>query len=193
VCFFIPFPLAFPLLPRYHINMLKKRMLFFCLLLIAYYLLPNTAYAVCPVCTIAVGAGLGISRALGIDDAVTSVWIGGLILSMSFWLIDWIGKKRKSSLSPIYQLLATISMFLLTLLPLYFGKYIDRPYNEIFGVDKILFGTFWGSLAFMLGMWADKKVRSIKGRQLFIYQKVIFPVSVLLITSIILHFIVGSW
>src|SRR3990172_4136169 len=53
-----------------------------------------SALAVCPVCTVAVGAGLGISRALGIDDTVTSVWIGGLILSMSFWLIDWLKKKK---------------------------------------------------------------------------------------------------
>src|SRR3989344_8410054 len=66
------------------------------LFLISYFLYPDSVYAVCPVCTVAVGAGLGLSRALGIDDAVTSVWIGGLILSMSYWAIDWLGKKNLS-------------------------------------------------------------------------------------------------
>ncbi len=193
--------------------MIKKKTLFLfclsrsvklCLLLIAYrLLLPPSAEAVCPVCTIAVGAGLGISRALGIDDAVTSVWIGGLILSMSFWTIDWLQKKKKMENSRPepngsggkwkLKILLIVAMYLLTLLPLYFGKFIGRPYNSIVGIDKILFGTFWGSLAFLAGVWADRKVREKKGKQLFIYQKVVFPVSALLITSLILHFIVGSW
>ena len=154
-------------------------------------LVPPLVEAVCPVCTVAVGAGLGLSRALGIDDAVTSVWIGGLILSMSFWLIDWIGKKRKSPLSTNYQLLTTVVIYLLTLVPLYYGKYIGRVNNSIFGVDKILFGTFWGSLAFTVGKWADGKVREKYGKQLFVYQKVVFPVAGLIITSVILHFLVS--
>jgi len=54
---------------------------------------PAKVYAVCPICTVAVGAGLGISRWLGIDDSVTGLWIGGLILSSGLWLADWIGKK----------------------------------------------------------------------------------------------------
>jgi hypothetical protein len=147
--------------------------------------------AVCPVCTVAVGAGLGISRALGIDDAVTSVWIGGLILSMSFWLIDWLNKKKKLAVGNWkVEILIIISMYLLTIVPLYFGKYVGRPHNSVFGIDKILFGTFWGSGAFMFGKWADAKVRQIKGKQLFIYQKVVFPVLALLLTSLIIHFII---
>jgi hypothetical protein len=158
-----------------------------------FILFPPLAKAVCPVCTIAVGAGLGISRALGIDDAVTSVWIGGLILSMSFWFIDWLKRKYPHSQISNNQLLIIIFMYLLTLIPLYFGKYIGRPYNSIFGIDKILFGTFWGSLTFTFGKWVDGKIRLIKGKQLFVYQRVIFPVLSLIITSVILHFVVGSW
>src|SRR3989344_3021049 len=61
----------------------------------AYFLLPTTAYAVCPICTVAVGAGLGLSRYFGIDDAVSSIWIGGIFLSSSFWLSDWLDKKNE--------------------------------------------------------------------------------------------------
>ena len=174
---------------------IKKRILIFVFVFVSlltthYSLLTTNAYAVCPVCTIAVGAGLGISRALGIDDTVTSVWIGGLILSMSFWLIDWLSKKRNKNLPTNYQLLITNSMYLLTLLPLWYGKYIGRLNNQIFGIDKILFGAAIGSAVFFFGMWLDKKIRQKKGKQLFAYQKVVFPVVAIIITSVVLFFLV---
>jgi len=52
------------------------------------------AKAVCPVCTVAVGAGLGFSRYLGIDDTISGIWIGGLMVSISFWTIDWMKTKK---------------------------------------------------------------------------------------------------
>jgi len=184
-------PLVFFFFPVYHTHMSKK-IITALLILISFFLLPASALAVCPVCTVAVGAGLGVSRALGIDDAVTSVWIGGLILSMSFWLIDWVGKRRKKSLNTNYQLLIAVLMYALTLLPLHFSHFIGRPYNTLFGVDKILFGSTVGSAVFMLAVWADKKVRQVKGKQLFIYQKVVFPTSALLTASVILEVIIRS-
>ena len=57
------------------------------------------ALAVCPVCTIAVGVGLGISRWLGIDDTVTGVWVGGLIVSSGLWMGNWIISKKWNSSS----------------------------------------------------------------------------------------------
>ena len=38
--------------------------------------------AICPLCVVAVGAGLGLSRWLGVDDVVSSIWIGALLVSM---------------------------------------------------------------------------------------------------------------
>ena len=45
-------------------------------------LFAKQALAVCPICTIAVGAGVGLSRYFGVDDAITGLWVGGLIVSM---------------------------------------------------------------------------------------------------------------
>lgn len=158
--------------------------------LATFYLLRATyTYAVCPVCTIAVGAGLGLSRYLGIDDTVSGLWVGGLILSSSLWFIDWVGKKRNKALSTNYQLLATISMYLFVLVPLWLGKVIGHPYNRIFGIDKLVLGTVIGSIIFLGAVWADKKVRQIKGHQLFSYQRVIFPVASLIIGSIIMYLV----
>src|SRR3989344_4306223 len=80
---------------KFTINKVSKVFLvLFSLFIINYSLFPSPVGAVCPVCTVAVVAGLGVSRTLGIDDVVTSIWIGGLILSMAFWTIDWIEKSK---------------------------------------------------------------------------------------------------
>ncbi len=42
----------------------------------------------------AVAAGIGLSRWLGIDDTITGLWIGGLIISLAIWTINWIIKKN---------------------------------------------------------------------------------------------------
>ncbi|HIU65153.1 MAG TPA: hypothetical protein IAC63_00740, partial [Candidatus Enterousia avicola] len=50
------------------------------------------ANAVCPVCTVAVGAGLEGMRLLGVDDVITGIWAGGLTLSLFFWTAGWLKK-----------------------------------------------------------------------------------------------------
>ncbi len=155
---------------------------------------PSTVGAVCPVCTIAVGAGLGISRWLGIDDAVSGVWVGGIILSSSFWLIDWLQKKKFKSLSFYYKFqykkwLVLFLMYSLVIIPLFTSGIIGHPFNTILGIDKLIFGTAVGSAAFLAGMYLDKKVREIKGKQLFSFQKVAFPVGALIVASLILFVI----
>jgi len=49
---------------------------FFLLFLILSLILANNAIAVCPVCTLAVGVGLGLSRWLKIDDLILESGLG---------------------------------------------------------------------------------------------------------------------
>ncbi|OGM29067.1 hypothetical protein A2962_04220 [Candidatus Woesebacteria bacterium RIFCSPLOWO2_01_FULL_39_61] len=159
-----------------------------------FLLLPSVARAVCPICTVAVGAGLGLSRYLGIDDAVSSIWIGGLILSSSLWLTDWLKKRfvhLRGEIGSHLGYYVTAFMYLIVLVPLWFSKVIGHPYNTILGIDKILFGTTLGSIMFLVGIWADKKVRKTKAKQLFQYQKVVFPVVSLVLTSLLLYYYGG--
>ena len=157
--------------------------------------LPRTAYAVCPICTIAVGAGLGLSRYLGIDDSITGIWIGGLMVSLTIWTSDWLQKKNWKALRTapkyVYYLVSSVLYLLLTYPPLFWVGIIGHPFNTILGIDKLVFGSALGAAAFLFGFWADKKVRKLKGRQLFIYQKVAFPVISLVITSLVLYFFGG--
>lgn len=149
-------------------------------------------YAVCPVCTVAVVAGLGLSRWLGIDDSISGVWIGGLILSTSFWLTSWLTKKNISkpwlaSLVKIkyLTLIAIFITYLLIFIPLQAAGITGHPLNKLWGIDKLFLGSLIGSGVFLIAIVADKVERKLKGKQLFAFQKVVFPVLSLVIMSII--------
>ena len=148
-------------------------------------ILAPTARAVCPLCTIAVASGLGFSRWLGIDDSIMGVWIGGLIISSGFWMADWASKKSWQIRHG--KLVASSLMFLLVIGPLYWSKIIGLSGNTLWGVDKILLGTFFGLLAFLLGVKLDQFLRKHhEGKVYIYYQKVILPVLSLTLTSFIL-------
>ena len=53
-----------------------------------------SSYAICPLCTIAVGAGVGLAQWLGVDDTATGIWIGGLTVSLIGWTIYWFDGKN---------------------------------------------------------------------------------------------------
>jgi hypothetical protein len=141
----------------------------------------------CPVCTVTVIAGLGISRLLGIDDAVTSLWIGGFILSFSFITISWIDKKWPGLKVQRYRLSVIALLYFLVLIPLKINNSIGIAGNQLWGIDKVVLGTVVGSIFFLMGIWADKKVRKVSGKQLFPYQKVVFPVLSLILASVVTY------
>jgi hypothetical protein len=153
--------------------------------------LPASANAVCPVCTVTVVAGLGLSRWLGVDDLISGVWIGGLFLSASLWLTDWLAKKEFRFLKKVDKtwqtIFAFISMYLLVVIPLWETEVIGHPFNRFLGIDKLLFGIAVGVIAFALGTFADKYSRKKYGKQFLNYQKVIFPVAALIIGSTIMY------
>lgn len=159
-----------------------KRIIMPTLFVLAFFNMTSQAHAVCPICTIAVAGGLGISRWLGIDDAVTGVWIGGLVLSSAFWLSDFI--KKKNWRVPHPDLFSIIIFYLLVIPPLYWADYIGLSNNLLWGIDKVLLGTIIGSVAFLVGMEIDKYLRKINKDKVFIYfQKVIMPVLMLTLIS----------
>lgn len=143
----------------------------------------------CPVCTVTVIAGLGISRLLGIDDLVTSIWIGGFILSFSFITINWIAKKWPKLNSKYYYFPTIVLMYIFVFIPLKLDHIIGVKLNSIWGMDKIIFGIIIGSIVFLIGVWADKFQRKKFKKIFFPFQKVVFPVLALFIASLVFYFI----
>jgi len=156
---------------------------------VRYTLYAKTALAVCPVCTVAVGAGLGLSRWLGVDDTISGIWIGGLILSSSLWFIDWLKKKYPKLTFKYLPISLIVITYLLVFGPLVLSNVIGHPFSRLWGIDKLVVGTLVGSAAFWLAVWLDRKVRETRSKQLFNYQKIIFPVGLLAFFSLIMYLI----
>lgn len=146
----------------------------------------------CPVCTVTVIAGLGISRLLGIDDVVSAIWIGALILSLSFVTVTWTRKKCpnwKFGIGIYWNLVVIFSMYLFVLIPLKLDGTIGILGNTILGIDKIIFGIIVGSIALLTGAFLDKYQR-IKFKKIFFpFQKVVFPVVCLILISVVFYLI----
>ena len=155
---------------------------------IVYFLSASFATAICPICTVAVGAGVGLSRYLGIDDTITGLWIGGLTVSIIMWTIDWLDKKN--ILFKEGKILTVLAYYAIIIVPLYWTGIIGHPFNKIWGMDKLLIGIIFGSISFFLcGIWYYHIKAQNGGHAYFPFQKVVMPVSPLIILSFIFYFL----
>ena len=164
-------------------------MLYFIITTIALLILIATpAQAFCPVCTIAVGAGVGLSRWLGIDDTITGVWIGALTVSMIMWTINWL--KKKNYIFKGYKIIIALVFYGLIIIPLYYTDLAGHPFNTLWGFDKLVLSIGLGSLVFLFtGLWYEYLKKKNNDHAYFPYQKVVMPVSSAIILSIIFYFI----
>lgn len=143
--------------------------------------LVKTVYAQCPVCIVTVGGGMLLAKKLNIDDFLVALWISGLNTAISFWLATKF--KNKFLKNPII-----LSLIMLGLTLFYF-IYTDQTgvlNNKLLGLDKIIFGQILGFFIWLLGIFIDHKSRKINGGKiLFPYQKVVFPIGILIIFTLL--------
>ena len=167
--------------------MSKNSLLYLCLLIFTSLIFAASAQAVCPICTVAVCAGVGLSRWLGIDDLISGVWIGGLTVSSISWFLSWLGKNKKEI--KFGWIIISAIFYGIVIIPLYISGIIGHPLNKFCYLDKILFGIIFGSLAFIVGVWLHNlmKIKN-KKKSFFPFQKVVIPISFLIITSLIFYF-----
>ncbi len=153
-----------------------------------FLLIPLSAKAVCPICTVAVCASLGLSRYLGIDDTITGLWIGGLAVSLIIWTIDWLNKKNIRFL--FRQPLIVIFYYAIIIWPLYQFKFAGIATNKLWGIDKIILGMAIGSIGFIISAIAYQYLKKKNnGHAYFPFQKVLMPVGVLALLSLIFYFV----
>jgi len=139
---------------------------------------------VCPVCTITIVGGVGLCRYLGIDDLISGVWIGALLFSLFLWMINWLDKKKIKFL--FRKPLIFVFWYGLVIFPLMKIGIIGHPLNKFLGIDKLIFGIFSGTIVFLISILFENYLRKKnQGRVYFKFQKVIVPVSFLIILSLI--------
>ncbi len=164
----------------------KKLKIFFSAALLV--LLPAKSLAFCPVCTAGVVAGVGFSRWLGIDDTITSIWLGALMLTFVVLTERWFDKMKIKFFGRWF--LNALAYYGLTIFALFRWDVTGHPHNKILGVDKIIFGMVVGTIAFYLGyllhVYLKKKHN---GKSYFPFQKVVLPIAPLVILSVIFYFL----
>ena len=155
------------------------------LLLAMLALIPTSVMAnpACPVCTIAVGAGLDIARRLGVPDSIVGLWAGALLTLLGYWMLKWMDKKnwhfRGRDTIVIVLSVAMIGF-------VYLGTVRYNPVSicGAFVMDPVLFGTICGALIFVgmgkLYQWMKNKNG---GHAHFPFEKVVLPVVALVLAS----------
>lgn len=139
------------------------------------------AHAVCPVCTIAVGAGLEGARMLGVDDIITGLWAGALTVSVIFWTAGFMGKRGVKS---AWWYLAMATMYYILLGCVYLLPDVNFGACTLWGIDKLLLGIIVGSITFWVGAkWHAKIKANNGGKSKFPFQKVVVPISLVLVAT----------
>ena len=141
----------------------------------------------CPICTVGLAAGVGLSRWLKVDDVISGLWIGALILALSIWTFNWILRKKEKK--PFWVLLVSLTLwYLLTFVPMHYAGLLDAECQKVLGLNRLVFGSGLGIIVAVISLWLEKFVRrGAEKKRLFPFQKVIIPIVLLLIASFILQ------
>ncbi len=164
---------------------MRKFALAFVCATLCYILILSAASAVCPVCTIAIGAGLEGMRMMGVKDVITGIWAGGLTMSLIGWTANYMyahGVRRK-----IWYVINFL-IYIALLASVYFIP-VGKPFvkwweNCMWGIDQFLLGSVVGALVFLLmELWYMRIKRNHGGHAMFPFQKVVMPFMGLLVAT----------
>ncbi len=148
-------------------------------------MLPAGAFAnpACPICTIAIGAGVGVAESLGVPTAIVGLWAGALLTLLGYWMIKFFDN-RGWKFWGRNALLIGLSVAMIGFA--YVGD-IDYTPEWIWGfiyLDPILFGALVGMFVFILTEklyeWMKRKNG---GHAHFPFERVVLPVVALALCS----------
>lgn len=157
----------------------------FILFLSASFLHPLKAFAnpACAVCTVAIGASVGIARKLGIEDSIVGLWAGALLTLLGYWTIIFFDKRNWHFFGRNF-LLMLISVGMIGFIYISEISYQPRIIWQIFYLDPILFSSMLGMLIYI---YSQKFYQWMKmkngGHAHFPFEKVVLPLILLLLTS----------
>ena len=164
---------------------MKKTLLYLLCLCGGLVVFVGAADAVCPVCTIAIGAGLEGMRMLGVKDVLTGIWAGGLTVSLIGWTANYM---RKHNVKNAFWYILNVLVYVSLLISVYFvpshSSIVKWWENCMWGVDQFLLGAIVGAITFILmELWYVHIKKKNGGHALFPFQKVVMPFGGLLVMT----------
>lgn len=155
-------------------------------------LFATAAEAVCPVCTIAIGAGLEGMRILGVKDVLTGIWAGGLTVSLIGWTANYM---KKHNVKGSFWYILNVLVYTALLGAVYFvprGNPVVKWWeNCMWGMDQFLLGSLVGAVVFILmELWYAHIKRKNGGHALFPFQKVVMPFAGLVFMTLVFWLII---
>ncbi len=169
---------------------MKRKFGFLLVFLLNIFTVKQT-FAMCPLCAVAVGAGLGLSRWLGVDDTISGIWVGGLLVSLIMWTENWLEKKNIKF--KLRWLVTAAVYYSFTIIPLYYSEIIGHPFNKLWGIDKLMLGILFGGAVFFLAcLWYLHLKAKNNNHAYFPFQKVAMPVGSSAILTAIFYFLTSS-
>jgi hypothetical protein len=149
--------------------------------------LARPAYAHCPLCVAGAGAGLSLSRVLGIDDSITGVWLAAFLGAMSFW----VNNSVKKTYIPMQKLAIYLAIFVATIISFYRFGLINEHNGLIFNLPKLTFGMITGGVLLYIVDKANILIKEKNGKVLFPYQSIVFMLGSMAILSIGIYILIN--
>ena len=148
---------------------------------------PALANPACAVCTVAIGASLGVAREMGVSDAVVGLWAGALLTLLGYWTIVYFDKKNWHFPGRDFLLLF-VSVGMIGFIYIDEVVYAPKIIWQVFYLDPILFSAILGMLLFI---YSEKFYQWMKerngGHAHFPFEKVVLPVVTLFVASYLLN------
>jgi hypothetical protein len=143
----------------------------------------GAAHAVCPVCTVAIGAGLTFLEIWGVDLLLAGIWAGAMTLVMVFWTARWMS--RRSVKNGLWYLLDFVIWYGFLACVYFLPNFkFGGIGNTLWGVDKLLLGVAVGTIVlYAAEKWNAKLLRGNGGKSLFPFQKLLIPFGALALAT----------
>ncbi|OGM04977.1 hypothetical protein A2715_00655 [Candidatus Woesebacteria bacterium RIFCSPHIGHO2_01_FULL_39_32] len=146
----------------------------------------------CPLCVAGAGAGLTLSRILGIDDSITGIWLGAFIGALSFWSQKSLGQRNKLFFSRWVGFLI-YTVFIGSTIWSFYKFNLVVKHGEIFGIHKLIFGMVLGGALFYLVDLVNAVIKRKNGKSLFPYQSMIFSLGSVIIASLGMYILINYY
>lgn len=158
-------------------------------------LVPSSALAHCPLCTVGAGALAAFAAYLGVSAFSIGIFIGAFALAMGLWIARLIPKKFpfKSIILGFFSFLLTI-IPLMPLMPSYFSYYlsIGGDYGSIFNrtyfVSQFLVGSIMGGFILILSPYISSYLTSMRKKAHLPFQGIAITFILLTLVTLLFEF-----